>query len=281
MKRFFIALLLVAVTLTNTGCVERIDAGSVGIKVNMYGDAKGVDSVTEVTGRVFYNPLTTSIYEWPTYVQTAAWTADEREGSPSNEAIDFQTNDGMGITADVGVSYSYAPDQVPAMFTKFRKTPDIIQATYLRTQVRDIFTKAAAGYSIERFIVEKDKFIQAVNVEAKRKLGPEGFVIDTISFIGSPVYPESVVLSIQNKINASQVAQQKQRELEQEQAEAAKKVAIAQGEADARKIEAEGVRALTSSLTPLYVEFVKIQKWDNKLPQVVTGSSSMINVSLK
>jgi hypothetical protein len=51
-----------------TGC-ERIDAGHVGVKVNMYGDGKGVNDVTEVTGWVFYNPISTKIIEFPTYVQ--------------------------------------------------------------------------------------------------------------------------------------------------------------------------------------------------------------------
>ncbi len=48
---------------------ERIDAGHVGVKVNLYGDGKGVDDVTEVTGLVFYNPFTTKIIEFPTFVQ--------------------------------------------------------------------------------------------------------------------------------------------------------------------------------------------------------------------
>ena len=48
---------------------ERVDAGHVGVKVNMYGDNKGVDDVVAVTGMVFYNPITTKIYEFPTFIQ--------------------------------------------------------------------------------------------------------------------------------------------------------------------------------------------------------------------
>jgi len=47
-----------------TSC-ERIDAGHVGVKVNLYGDGKGIDDVTEVTGWVLYNPFTTKIVEFP------------------------------------------------------------------------------------------------------------------------------------------------------------------------------------------------------------------------
>ena len=48
---------------------ERVDAGYGGIKVNLYGDDKGVDDFTLVTGAVWYNPITTAVYEYPTFVQ--------------------------------------------------------------------------------------------------------------------------------------------------------------------------------------------------------------------
>ena len=55
----------VMTAITFTSC-ERIDAGCEGIKVNLYGDDKGVGDAALVTGRVFYNPFTTSIYEYET-----------------------------------------------------------------------------------------------------------------------------------------------------------------------------------------------------------------------
>ena len=48
---------------------ERIDAGHVGVRVNLYGTGKGVGDITECTGWVFYNPISTKIYEFPTYIQ--------------------------------------------------------------------------------------------------------------------------------------------------------------------------------------------------------------------
>jgi regulator of protease activity HflC (stomatin/prohibitin superfamily) len=275
-KMLVIALMLFAVAFTS-GC-NRIEAGHVGIKVNLYGSDKGVADVAEVTGMVFYNPMSTSIYEWPTYMQNAVWTADSREGSKNDESIDFQTNDGMRISANVGLNYAYSAEHVPAMFKKFRKSPTIIQDTYLRTQIRDIFNTVASGYNIEKFIVEKDAFLTEVGNRAKAKLGPEGFIIDTLSFIGSPEYPASVVNSIQNKINASQIAEQKQRELEQERADADKVVAKARGEAESKLMiataEAESIRKVNAALTATYVEYIKANSWDGKLPTVTGGSGT-------
>lgn len=65
---FMLSLILSALCLTS--CSERIDAGSEGILVNLYGSDKGVDDVSLVTGRVWYNPFTEEVYEYPTFVQT-------------------------------------------------------------------------------------------------------------------------------------------------------------------------------------------------------------------
>lgn len=66
---FLSSLILVA----STGCT-RINPGYVGIKVNMYGDNRGVDDITIKTGRVWYNPITHDIYEFPVFMQNATWT---------------------------------------------------------------------------------------------------------------------------------------------------------------------------------------------------------------
>ena len=70
--------------------VERIDAGHVGVKVNLYGNGKGVDDVTEVTGWVFYNPIQTKIVEFPTFVQHKEFPflLLERESRACFERID-------------------------------------------------------------------------------------------------------------------------------------------------------------------------------------------------
>ena len=45
--------MLLITALFLTSCSERIDAGSEGILVNLYGSDKGVDDVSLVTGRVW------------------------------------------------------------------------------------------------------------------------------------------------------------------------------------------------------------------------------------
>jgi len=71
---------------------ERIDAGHVGIKVNMYGDTKGVDDVTEVTGWVFYNPFASKIVEFPIFMQHKEYTAEESFVINSKDGSEFHVS---------------------------------------------------------------------------------------------------------------------------------------------------------------------------------------------
>jgi hypothetical protein len=50
--------------------VTRIEAGHVGVEINLAGRQRGASEVPVRTGWVLYSPLTTQIIEFPTYVQT-------------------------------------------------------------------------------------------------------------------------------------------------------------------------------------------------------------------
>lgn len=62
MRKVFLFASALMLSLSFTSC-ERIDAGCEGILVNLYGSERGVDDVSMVTGRVFYNPATQEVYE--------------------------------------------------------------------------------------------------------------------------------------------------------------------------------------------------------------------------
>ena len=87
---------------------ERIDAGHVGVKVNQYGDNKGVDDVVAVTGMVFYNPFTTAIYEFPTFIQ-------HKEYKGENSFV-VNSKDGSEFNVSPIMNYSVQREKVPAIF---------------------------------------------------------------------------------------------------------------------------------------------------------------------
>ena len=284
---------LLILCILGMSCCTRVPAGYTGIKVNMYGDDRGVSRENIVTGWVFYNPLSQKIYKFPTFMQTAVWTKDKREGSPYDESITFQTADGLTINADIGMNYYFISEKVPELFVKFRRSPKEIEATYLRTKVREAFVYVASEYNAENFIRNKAKFLQDVRTYLTRQLTNQGFRIDTISFIGSPRVPETQLKSIEAKIRATQLAEQKKRELEQAKADAQKLVVKKEGEAKARIAEAEGIakarliqaeaiakanKMVSKSLTKELILYEAIKKWNGVQPKVVSPNGLILDL---
>mgnify|MGYP000173557665 CR=1 FL=1 len=121
------------------GC-ERIDAGHVGVKVNLYGDGKGVDDVTEVTGWVFYNPISTKIVEFPTFVQHKEYKQVIEEGTVVvDESFVVNSKDGSEFHVSPLLNYSVKREKVPYIFSKYRVSLDLIEEGFLKTAVYDAF----------------------------------------------------------------------------------------------------------------------------------------------
>ncbi len=239
---------------------ERIDAGHVGIKVNQYGDNKGVDDVVAVTGMVFYNPFTTTIYEFPTFIQHKEYKGENSFVVNSKAGSEFSVSPIM--------NYSVQRDKVPAIFSKYRRPLEDIEEGFLKTAVYDAFRLATNKYTADELIGNR----QAYEVEVRRLLDgqllKEGFVIN--QFTSNLVYPETFKKSIEAKNNAVQAALRAENEVKTAEAQAKIKVATAEGNAQAMltqaRAEAEANKLKQSTLTPLLLQQQWIERWDGKLP---------------
>ena len=107
MKKVFKLFAIMLATVSMFSC-NRIDAGHEGIKVKLYGSDKGVSDVELVTGMVWYNPLTTRVYEYPTFVQTIDYpefTVNSKDGSQFTVDPNIQLNIASG---NVTVEHKYS-----------------------------------------------------------------------------------------------------------------------------------------------------------------------------
>jgi regulator of protease activity HflC (stomatin/prohibitin superfamily) len=268
------------------GCATRIGPGRVGIKVDLAGSQRGVEDLPIRTGWVFYNFLSSTIVEYPTSVQTAKWTRDPNEGSVNNEEMSFNTQDGLTVYGDLSVSYHLDANKVPAFYVKFRND-DINQFThgFLRNVARDAINRTGSQYTVQEIMGEKKSELeQNSRTDLQKQVADIGVVIDQFGFIGSPRPPQSVIDAINAKVQAQQIAVQKQNELVQAQADAAKLVAAAEGQAKAQIAvangEAESNRVRAASISPNIIEWQKlavtdrwIVKWNGQVPTVQTGAN--------
>ena len=239
---------------------ERIDAGHVGVKVNQYGDNKGVSDVVEVTGMVFYNPITHSIYEFPTFIQHKEYTGDN--------SFVVNSKDGSEFHVSPIINYSVQREKVPAIFAKYRRSLEQIEEGFLKTAVFDAFRLATNKYTADELIGNRQNYEIEVRRILESQLLKEGFTVQ--QFTSNLVYPETFKQAIEAKNNAVQAALRAENEVKTAEAQAKIKVATAEGNAQAMltsaKAEAEANRLKQQTLTPMLLQLEFINKWDGKLP---------------
>lgn len=274
-----LAAVIVIITIISSAC-KRIDAGHVGLVVKLYGSERGVQDVTEATGWVWYNPFTTQIYEFPTFVQNVVFTRDATEGSRSNEEFRVTTKDGLVVSFDVSMNYRVAPNKAAEIFRKYRKPLEELDKTVMRNYMREAYNKVSGKYTAEQLYENKIQFQNESEAEIKSFLEREGFVVEQVVLLNELRLPQGVVDNINAKINARQIALKKEQEVAQERAEAQKEVEKAKGYAEAMRIRAEAEseynRKLAESISPNLIEYEKIKKWNGQTPQYVGAGGGII-----
>jgi regulator of protease activity HflC (stomatin/prohibitin superfamily) len=276
-----VVLLLLGIFLVR---VTRIEAGHVGVEINLAGKQRGASEIPIRTGWVVYSPVSTQIIEFPTYVQTVKWTKDTSEGHPINEEMGFNSKEGMEIFVDVSLSYAIEPSKVPDFYVKYR-VADMEMFTHgiLRDVVRNSLNEVASTYVVEDIYGEKKaEFLRKVQMMIEQKMSPVGVGVQQFGFIGAPRVPVVIAAAITAKAQAIQQAERARNELATTQAEAAKKIAEAEGDAKSLVTRAQGEadanRIRQNSLTPQLLELRRIEnnralidKWNGQLPSVQTG----------
>lgn len=282
MKRRMAATAILILMISGSACT-RVGPGHVGIKVNMAGSERGVSDYTATTGWVFYNPAFSSVLEYPTFEQNVVWTANVKEGNPSNEEITFTNKDQMAISVDISLSYHLETDKVPAFYVRFRND-DLTLFThgYLHNLARDKFNDVGGSYDISQIMGDNGPFLKQVKRELQTELTPLGVIIGQFGLIGAPRPPEAVKAAINAKVEAVQSALRVQNQVAQARAEADKEVAQAEGRARAvtafATAQAEANRKLAESLTENLIRYETLKKWDGKLPQVSGGATPFLNL---
>ena len=282
MKRVLTMLLSLSV-LALAAC-SKVPAGNVGVKFQMYGDGKG--SLQELPPGRYWVGWGYEMYTFPTFTQTYTFTRSASEGRPVDESISFQTAQGLTVNADVGITYHIDPAKVTLIFQKYRKGIDEITDVYLRNMIRDALVKEASNLDIESVYGKgKASLIEAVQRDVSEEVSAVGIDVEKIYWIGELRLPETVVQSINAKIQATQMAEQRQNEVAQAKAEAEKVEAEAQGRAQAQltiaEAEAKAISLKGEALrqNPNVVQMSAIEKWDGHLP-TYSGTGAVPFISL-
>ena len=272
---------LIAGSLLFSGCsYQKVESGNVGVKVYLLGTSKGVDNEVVGVGR-YWLTWNEDLYKFPTYTQNYTW---KRTANNGDESITFQTNQGLSVNADIGISYRIDPAKVPMVFQKYRKGIDEITDIFLRNLVQDSFNQRAGKLPIESVYGDgKTELVKNVQEDVIAQVKDIGIIIEKIYLIGEIRLPQQVKDALNAKITATQKAQQRENEVAQAKAEADKTIEVARGEAESKVLvaeaEAKAIRIKGDALreNKQLVDLTIAERWNGVLPQVTGGNTPLID----
>lgn len=246
-----------------------VDSGEIGIKFHKWSTSAenygGVEGTCK--GWVFYNPFTTQVFTYPTYIQRKNY-----------EAFNVNAKDASTFQMDPTIAYRINPEKACDIFVKYRKGVEDLENGYIRTCIYEAYRTCANRYTSDSLMSSRANFENDVRSRLEKSLQAEGFIVEEFTSQITP--PQSLAQMINEKNAAVQSALKAKNKVAEAQANATIKIAEAKGAAEAMQIKADAEayynRTIAASLSPMIVQEDWIEKWDGKLPTVQTGNGGMI-----
>lgn len=263
-----IVLAILAFILLIISCTKMVDNSEIGIKFKKFSlTDQGQLIATEVTGLIFYNPITTKVFTYPVYIQRVDY-----------QPFTVTTKDAAEFTMDPMLAYQLERDKASYVFNKYRRDLPEIEKGYMRTCIYDAYRISANNYTSDELMANRAKFEQEVRQMLVNSLGSEGFNVQEFTSRITP--PQSLSAAIEAKNQAIQEALKAENLVKQAEANAQIAVAKAKGEAEATKVKADAEayynRTISASLSTLIVQEDWIEKWDGKLPEVMSQGNGLL-----
>jgi len=259
-----IVALFILIAIINPFKLERVDAGHVGIKVNLTGDNRGISKFEYKTGWVIYNSWVSKLYEFPTFQQHIDY--------PEQSVI---TKGGFEATIKPSFNYSLNPGSIGNMFQNLRLSVKEVEQGWLKNAIISSVNDVANLYEVDAIFNHRAEFEQAIIRECNKRVG-QWFNISQLRTNIQP--PQALQEAIERKTKAIQEAQAAENQKLVAIAEAERKIAVARGDSAAAVIEAAGeaeaIRRKQVALTPTYIEFIRVQKWNGEYPKTMAGSGA-------
>ena len=247
--------------------VSIVDAGFRGVLLHWNAVDLAAPPLEE--GLHFIVPFQDSVV--PLEVRTLKYTK-----STTSASQDLQT-----VSTEITVNYHPTPNSVNYLYKEVGLDYEnrVIQPT-----VEEVVKQVTANYNAEELITKRPQVKADIEVEIAERLNDFNITTEIVSitdFQFSPLFAQA----IEAKVEAEQKALKAENDLRRIQVEAEQFEARAQGTAKGNIAEAEGeaeaIRIINEALAnnPYYIEWLKTQAWDGKLPLVVgEGGTPFIQI---
>ena len=274
-----VGLLVGAIALASSSFTY-VSPGHVGIVIHRAGG--GVDKTPLGAGLHARNPLLTSIEEYPIFMQTLVLTRGNTEGSPNNDEINVNSQEGQPLSVDVSMSFELDPARVPQLYQTFRTDIATIQHGYVKQTIRQALQEVIGSEQIADIIgPKKAEAVGRAQALIATRLAPYGIEVKQFT-LNELRAPETVMSAINTKNVMQQQALTAQNELQkntfQAQGDSIKAVGRAKAILAEAQAQAQANELLAKSISGSLVQYEMAKKWNGVMPQVSGASMPMIQM---
>lgn len=245
-KKIIIGIILVCL-LFILNPLHSVKAGNVGV-VTRFGAVNRVAN----PGLVWKIPLIESIYEMETRTQ-------KEQGDAEAASKDLQD-----VKSKIALNYHLRGDKAVEVY---QNVGIEYNQRIIDPAVQEAFKATTAQFTAEELITKREKVKQIALAELKERLTKYNIIVDDFNIVDFDFSPD-----FNNAIEQKQVAQQN---YEKAKIEATTALTQAEGQANAQKALKD-----TGSLSPEYLQFLALQKWNGILP-LATSGNPFINLPTK
>lgn len=248
-------LIIVAAALWSAAVI--VEAGHVGV-VTRFG---------AVTGVIFEQGIHTKIP-----FAEAVWIADVRTQKEQVDAA-AASRDLQEVKSTIALNYHLDARNAPQVY---RDIGPAYKTRIVDPAIQEAFKFATAQFTAEELITQRETVKERAREFLRTRLGTFHVIVDELNIV---VFEFSRAFNdaIEAKQVAAQRVQQSMNEQQRARVDAETRVIAAQGDAEAvlrrARAAAEAQQLQRQTLTDLYVQFLAVDKWDGKLPQVSGGGN--------
>lgn len=243
--------------------IEKIDAGNKGLKINLVGNQRGVASYQYKTGWVMYNTWTEQVLEFPIFQQHIEY---------DDQSVILKG--GFSATIKPTFNYSLRENAIGDMFVNLRRPISDVEQGWLKNAIIGAVNDVSNTWEVDSIFNHRQAFEAAIVGECNLRLS-KWFNVSQLRTNITP--PEALQESIISKTKAIQQAEASRQQAIAAKADGERKVAVARADSAEQVINAAAaakvIKLKQQELTPMYIEYIKAQAWDGKLPTTIAGGS--------
>ena len=178
------------------------------------------------------------------------------------------SKDLQDVTTQITLNYSLDPEKVCEVYRTLRRD---YQTRIIDPAIQESVKASISQFDAEKLVVDRPKVKEMIELSLKTRLATHGILVDTISITDFKFSPE-FTKAIELKVTAVQDAFRAQNELKKIEFEAQQKVIKAKAEAESLRLQKEQITEGLLRLRAIEVQMKAVEKWDGKMPEVVTGN---------